>query len=153
MGVIRPLTGSIRDIAETIGVDIAAALVAHFGGTRLYVPAAPKPHHGIVKHLAPEQVARLVSTYGGQEIDVPMHLHDEAKARRGLIVKLRRERLSVRAIARQAKCTERHVWQVLADARAEAGAEARAGGKAADTPEDPPADRADTPSLFQFPSD
>lgn len=108
------LTEQIRDLAETVGVEIAAELVKHFGGTRMYVPANPKPHHGLVKLLAPEHVAALVSTYPGTEIEVPMHLFDEAKARRILVMELRGKGYTQSQIARRAKCTDRQVRHILA---------------------------------------
>lgn len=109
------LTESIRDIAETVGVEIAAALVEHFGGTRLYIPAKPKPHQAIVQKLEAEHLETLVSAYSGQEIDVPMHLFNEALARRRLVKSLRKKNRSINAIALEARCTERQVYAILAE--------------------------------------
>lgn len=109
----KPLTEAIRDVAEELGVELAADLVRHFGGTRVYVPKVLKPHHDIVKKLGQDKAAALVSAYGGSELDVPMHLYNEAVARRKQIFDLRRRGMSVSSIALDVRCTERQVYAIL----------------------------------------
>jgi len=109
----KQLTDSIRDVSELCGVQLAAALVKHFGGTRLYCPANLKDHHAVVKKLGHDQAKLLVSTFGGMELDVPMHLFNEQTARRKLVIKLRGKSMTIAYIARTAKCTERRVHQIL----------------------------------------
>ncbi|MAO56704.1 MAG: hypothetical protein CMM61_13550 [Rhodospirillaceae bacterium] len=109
----KELTESIRDVAETLGIDIAAALVSKFGGLRLYVPRRAEDHRDVVKLLGMESAKRLVKYYGGIELDIPMHLYNEEKARRQLVITLRGKSFTISQIARRAKCTERRVWQIL----------------------------------------
>ena len=111
----KELTKSIRDVADTLGVDVAEALVKKFPGNRVYVPRRLKKHHEVVKRLGRETAERLASVYAGIEIDVPMHLYNEEKARRLLVITLRGKRYTISQIAREAKCTERRVSQILAE--------------------------------------
>ncbi len=109
----KQLTDSIRDVAEALGLPLAQALVDHFGGTRLYVPARLKDHHAVIKKLGQDQAKELASEFGGMEIDVPMHLFNEAKARRKLVIKLHGTKHTIASIARAARCTERQVYDIL----------------------------------------
>ncbi|WP_085908487.1 hypothetical protein [Kiloniella majae] len=111
--MIKQLTESIADVAELVGIDLAADLVRHFGGTRVYVPKVARDHQDLVQKLGREQADLLVSEFAEQELDVPMHLYDEARARRALIHKLCRKRWTKASIARAAGCTERYVYHVL----------------------------------------
>lgn len=109
----KQITDSIADVAELLGIDLAAALVQHFGGSRVYVPKVARDHQDLVIKLGRSQADLLVSEFSQQELDVPKNLYNEALARRELIHELFRKRWSKANIARAAGCTERYVYLVL----------------------------------------
>jgi hypothetical protein len=109
----RRIRGSRFDaIAMTIGEQAARRLVADFGGTRLYVPLAPRRGHRVAASIGFMAARRLGRIYGGELLDVPMNADwGGCKAR---ILELRGAGRSVRQIVNQLHCSRRYVFKTLA---------------------------------------
>jgi Mor family transcriptional regulator len=105
--------GSIYDqIEHSIGDDLAGKLIADFGGQRLYIPRAPAPGDLVTSSIGLVAALAMARTFGGDRIVVPV-TNDHAR-RRARILAMRANHVSVRRIARQLRCSERHVYKVLA---------------------------------------
>lgn len=99
-------------ILVMIGAATASRLSAEHGGRRLYIPKAPGPHHPLSQMIGHDLALAVGAEWGGHRLDVPL-----TAGRRARIVELRATHYSVSAIASIIGCTERHVYQVLADDR------------------------------------
>ncbi|MCF8483316.1 MAG: helix-turn-helix domain-containing protein [Rhodospirillum sp.] len=108
------LHAALSGVAEAVGLEIAAALVAKRPGEIVYVPHEIAPDHPLALDLGLDQARRLAKHYGGDRIDVPMSLTDETLARRRMVLELRAAGWTTVEIARRARCTQRRVWQILA---------------------------------------
>ena len=69
------VTTTYENIAMIVGVDAAQSLIAHFGGTELYIPHVNnlKPDHKLVLHLGDVTAKRLCTYWHGQVLNVPMN--------------------------------------------------------------------------------
>lgn len=99
-------------IVELVGEEPAARLSRSFGGCRVYIPQRPGPHHPLSVCIGDALAGRIAEAFAGHRLDIPLR-----KGRRALIVELRGQGHSVARIAREVGCTERHVYQVLAEVR------------------------------------
>lgn len=113
-----PLTAVAAAVAELCGLELAAALVAARRGEVVYVPHTIAAGHPLAQALGLDRARRLAEHFGGERLEVPMALADEAAARRRLVLALRARGLSTAQIAREARCTQRRVFQILAAAGA-----------------------------------
>ena len=105
--------GSLYDqIEHSIGDELAGKLIADFGGQRLYIPRAPAPGDLVTSSIGLVAALAMSRTFGGDRIVVPV-TNDHAR-RRARILAMRADHVSVRRIARQLRCSERHVYKVLA---------------------------------------
>ena len=48
---IDDLPASLQDVAETLGLRVAVALIEHFGGLEVKFPVAPRPDHPVINAL------------------------------------------------------------------------------------------------------
>lgn len=104
-----------QKIAELIGKEKAAQLSARFGGRRLYIPVAPGQHHPLTVAIGVEAALLVADQFKNERLDIPV-----AEGKRLRIIEMRLvKKLPVAEIARELICTERHVYQVLHDARSE----------------------------------
>lgn len=99
-------------IAAAIGADAAAKLSAVHGGRRLYIPKAPGPHNVITVAIGQDAAQLLGAKFSGSTVDVPVSAGVRAR-----ILDLRRQGVQVSRIAEMLRCTERHVYYVMAEAR------------------------------------
>lgn len=67
----RALPRSLVDLAETLGLRVALALIEHFGGQELRVPKHPGPDHPLLKALGDSDGRALCSFMGGEWVYVP----------------------------------------------------------------------------------
>lgn len=105
----------ISELMKLIGVEAAALLVRDFGGTRLYVPNAPMAHDVVTRSIGLIAAVKLARTFGGDRVLIPS---PTAQLRRpAQILAMRSREMSVAAIARELRCTERYVYKVLAGTR------------------------------------
>lgn len=105
------LPKSIADIAEVCGMEVAEALVQHFGGVRIWVP---RTWHATVRinAIGEEHAKALCAFIGGDELTVPKSLMSP-EARHELIKSLDADGIHQRDIAMRLGCTERTVRREL----------------------------------------
>jgi len=106
-------TSLFEDLREAVGEEATRKLVEAFGGARLYVPLSTASAEELNRVIGAVAAAQLVRTFGGDRVEVP-----RPPSRRARIHELRRRGLSIDAIALEAGCTRRRVFQVLAEQRA-----------------------------------
>jgi Homeodomain-like domain len=114
----RPNAGRpsmLQNLIDLIGHDGATALIAAFGGTRVYIPQAPEPADTLSEVIGHLPACALAQIFGGDRLEVP-----NPPPRRMRILELRAKGLTINAIARTLGCTRRRVFQVIAEARAAA---------------------------------
>lgn len=102
---------SFDEVRAVVGEEAAANLSRDLGGRQVYVPREPGPAHPLTVSMGAEASAALGLAFGGQRIDVSL-----LPAKRSRILALKAEGWKTWRIARDLRCTERHVYQVLADA-------------------------------------
>lgn len=103
------LPTSVRDIAETLGIDVVFKLVEHFGGCEVRVPAGLRDGHPLL--AIGEDAARALCAYcPNDRIDVPKSLDPKPSAR--LIEQLEQRGLTRSEIARELNISQRHVRRI-----------------------------------------
>lgn len=101
------LPASLVDVAETLGLGVALALIQNFGGQDVKWPVNPRPDHPVIKALG-EATGRAVCEYmGGQPLYVP-HARPTRSAK-GEIAELEARGMDRAAIARALGISMRHV--------------------------------------------
>lgn len=108
------MPADLAAVAEACGMDVAEGLVAHHGGERLYVPKKLHDGHELIATLGLDRAGRLVKHCAGDKINVPVRLTAPAPADEILEMA---GRMSVRKVARAARCSEDWVYRVLREAR------------------------------------
>jgi Mor transcription activator family len=107
---------SVRQIAEVIGDEAAHKLARDFGGTRRYIPADPDDSHPLTLSIGREDALAIAAKFAGEELVLPMYKSRSRRQHdRALILELKARHRSNAAIARQVGCSERHVYNVLAE--------------------------------------
>lgn len=103
-------------MAEVIGDDAAHKLARDFGGARLYIPSEPCETHPLTLSVGREDALAIAAKFAGEELVILMHKsRAQRRLDRELILKLRSRHRSIAAIARQVGCSERYVYNVLAE--------------------------------------
>lgn len=103
------VTAMLRPV---IGARATERLLLSFAGRQLWIPREVGEHHPIAAAIGADKARTLCDHFHGTWISVPV-----AQAKRARILDLKRAGLSNGQIAAQLLCTERFVYQVLADAR------------------------------------
>lgn len=101
-----------NQIGRSIGDDAANKLIADFGGRRLYIPMAPTPGDRVTSSIGLVAALAMARVFGGDRLFIPV-TSDHAR-RRARILAMRADHVSIARIASQLRCTERHVYKVLA---------------------------------------
>jgi hypothetical protein len=104
---------SLYDQIEREIGDLAGKLIADFGGQRLYIPIAPAPGDRVTSSIGLDAALAMARTFGGDRLVVPV-TNDHARRRRRILA-MRKNKVSVRRIAHQLRCSERYIYKVLAD--------------------------------------
>lgn len=102
----------LDELVPIIGKEATLQLAIHFGGIKCYVPAQPSATCELAATITQEKAILLAKRYGGVILDIP-----QGDSRRHLIHGLLDRGLSVRAVAREVRCTERYVYDVRAERR------------------------------------
>lgn len=101
---IARLPTSIRDVAETLGLELVFKLVKHFGGVELKVPHKLTQEHPLM--VLGEHDARAVCRFlGGGEVYVPMM----SPSRRREVIAMEAAGLPRWKIARELGMSQRNV--------------------------------------------
>lgn len=109
----RDLIGVLGEIAEATDVATALNVAAHYGGTRMFLPAAPEAHHALARVVgvgpARAIAARLGAGTSGLDILIPLGPFSQVRARLHLRQKLIDQGLPKEKIARMTGCSARAV--------------------------------------------
>ena len=108
---VGDLPSSLVDVAETLGLRVALALVQHFGGLEVKFPARPQHDHPIIKALGETDGFALCAFLGGQQIYVP-HIRP-ARSVRAQVMMLDASGMDRAAIARALRISQRYVRMLV----------------------------------------
>lgn len=105
-------SGVYREVARACGMDVARALHEHYVGYGLKVPKQVTAEHHLAQRLGLELAQRLCAHFGGSQIEIPSRWLSGRELER-LILDLYADDRKVCDIARETRCTRRHVEMVL----------------------------------------
>ncbi len=109
----------IDEFEDIMGVEAFVDLLKHFGGKRMYVPKNPFSNHPMTLAAGWTAAQALSSALGGEYVDLPtMAKYNRLEMRRKIIL-LRKQGLTIDAIAGKCGCGRRHVEKVCAEGREE----------------------------------
>lgn len=106
----RPMPASIEEIAETIGVRLAAKIVQAFGGLEVSFPKHPHDQHPVILALGKEDGYEVCRYMNGSTLSVP-HCRPP-KSARSAVKALEAQGFSRAEIARRLGITQRWVREV-----------------------------------------
>ncbi|MDP2144412.1 MAG: Mor transcription activator family protein [Gallionella sp.] len=104
--------GVFQEIAQLIGDEAAAKLVAQYGGVRLYIPSMPKLEHAIHQLLGDEIAQQLCGEFGGLSVEIPRACILQIVQRNKLILADRAEGMTQRQLALKYHLTERTIRKI-----------------------------------------
>lgn len=107
---IEALPMSLVDVAETLGMRVALALIQHFGGLEVKFPVNPKPDHAVILALGETDGLALCQFLSGAQIYVP-HARP-AKSVRADVMRMEARGMDRASIARALGVSTRHVRRV-----------------------------------------
>ena len=108
----------ITDVARVCGIEVAHKLQQRFGGSRLYVPSDPQPHHVLSQLVGLETARTIAKEVGsGGGIELPLGDFGALAIRRSLIERLCLAGTTVSEVCRIAKCSDRTVYNARARLR------------------------------------
>lgn len=103
----RDLPTSLLDVAETLGLRVALALMAHFGGRDVKFPREPGPDHEVVKALGEQDARALCAFLSGQQVYIP---HNRTRrSHRPAVLDMQARGMTRAQIASALGLSERHV--------------------------------------------
>lgn len=108
---IDDLPASLVDVAETLGLPVALALVQNFGGLEVKFPTRPHPGHPVIKALGEVDGFALCAFLGGQQVYVP-HARP-ARSLRSEVLELSAKGRKGPEIARALGISQRYVRMVI----------------------------------------
>lgn len=112
------LPESLLDMADHINKDAIMRLVAHYGGTRCYIPKVLPETSELAAVIGQDAARALAEVLGGERIEVPKARDFQRAVRnREIIRRHREEGLSYRELARAFDMTERNIGSILRTAR------------------------------------
>lgn len=106
---IDALPLSMVDVAETLGLRVALALIQNFGGQDVKWPVNPKPDHPVIKALGETDGRAVCSFLGGGPMYIP---HMRRKSIAADVAALEGQGLDRATIARALGVSTRHVRRV-----------------------------------------
>ncbi|GLS86664.1 hypothetical protein GCM10010873_16380 [Cypionkella aquatica] len=107
---VNALPMSLVDVAETLGMRVALALIQHFGGLEVKFPVAPKADHPVILALGETDALALCQFLSGNQIYVP---HARApKSVRADVMRMEARGMDRASIARALGVSTRHVRRV-----------------------------------------
>lgn len=101
---------SLIDVAETLGMRVAVALIQHFGGLEVKFPINPRPDHPVILALGETDGPALCQFLSGAQIYVP-HARP-ARSVRPAVLQMEARGMDRTAIARALGVSTRHVRRV-----------------------------------------
>ena len=107
---IEDLPASLVDVAETLGLRVAVAMIEHFGGLEVRIPVYPGPEHPIIKALGDEDGYALCDLLRGQVVYIP---NNRVASLRSQVGRLTARGNSIPEIARMLGLSQRHVRRLV----------------------------------------
>lgn len=104
------LPRSLVDLAETLGIDVALALIREFGGLELSFPKDPPSDHRVIKALGETDGRAVCMFLGGGTIYVPKTPN---RSRWRQVQALADQGFDKGQIARALGLSQRHVRRIL----------------------------------------
>lgn len=104
--------GVWHEIKVVTGEEGAANLVAHYGGTRLYIPHTSKTDHLLCQLIGQEAAQKLSYEFAGMSVDIPRAAQMLIAQRNGLIAADRATGMSQRQLALKYGLTERTIRKI-----------------------------------------
>lgn len=112
---IEDLPAQAREIADLVGLGATTALVASYGGVRLYVPKTIVPDHPLVHLIGSAAAQQLAQRYGGDHLELPRCADALRRVRNRALVHDAKQ-MSQRDLALKYRLTERAVRLIWRDA-------------------------------------
>ncbi|MBF0273461.1 MAG: hypothetical protein HQL98_15540 [Magnetococcales bacterium] len=109
-------SGSMRELADLIGRELAARLVESVGGTRIFVPKKPRPHHRLASLIGMDATTQLSGYCGGEVLAIPKEAGMRRAIRNQQICARYDQGMGVRQLAREYDLTERQIYTILSAA-------------------------------------
>jgi Mor family transcriptional regulator len=100
---------SLVDLAETLGMRVALAMMQHFGGQDIRPPKNPGDDHPIIKALGPADGRAVCHFLSGMRLYVP---HGRVRSKRQQVLDLEADGKGRAEIARILGISHRHVRRV-----------------------------------------
>lgn len=108
----------LKEVVDVTSIGFAQKLVDKFRGGRIYIPnKIPHENHELRQAFSLEELEVLIENFGGNQIDVPRYLTNQAAERRRKILELRSKNMRICDIYIPADCTYRRVQQILKEER------------------------------------
>lgn len=118
MGRVNAPESGFAELSAIAGQAATEKLRWAFAGVRLHIPRHPGGTK-LERIVGPDVAAKLGRRFGGCTFEIP----GIGQNKRLMIVALREQGMTGAQIARELRCTERHVYRVLArQRRSDAGA-------------------------------
>lgn len=106
------LPGTLRELAEQCGSDVALRLLGEYGGCHVVVPREIHPDHPIALRLGLQAARAICRTYAGEILTIPKADEARRHIRNQAIRTHRREGVSLRDLARMFDLTERQICTI-----------------------------------------
>lgn len=107
---------TMERLTAEIGEEAALRLSAQFGGRQLYIAHSMRADSEVVQLIGEAAAARVAKRFGGIFLSLPI-----GPGRKMRIRAMRADEYTVAEIAAAVGCTDRYVYRVLAEERAEGG--------------------------------
>lgn len=112
----------LDELIDLLGFETAMRLVALRGGSELYIPH-DRTTGWIAQEFGVEVLQKLAERYGGTHLWVPKGDYHRSCVSRAIVLKLRRQGLTIRRLADQFSLTHRRIYQILASEEERSGVE------------------------------
>jgi hypothetical protein len=104
--------GVLHEIVQMIGEEGTAALVAQYGGTRIYIPSTLKPEHPLCSLLGHKAAQKISDEFGGLSVEIPHCVGLQRERRNLLIVADRDAGMSQRQLTLKYRLSGRHIRNI-----------------------------------------
>ena len=111
----QAMTKFESELHPVIGIDATNALIAAYGGIRLFVPTTIALDHGLSFEIGHAKAVILAKTFGGCHLSPPIGTAREYQRIKNQACSLKSDGVSVNEIALRFNVTRRTVFSWIAD--------------------------------------